>query len=264
MHLQILISSLNLKLADMDNKTKKFSDLVVINQVPSKLDGSVRKEVRENLQWIDIDQKGLSKSRNYALEISNAEIIYLTDDDVVIKDDINKTIIEGFQKNPEYDILAFDFEVVGKPNKFFATTEKEIGYFNSLRLSSVQLALKSEFIEKNELKFDELFGAGSKYSMGEENIFLFDALKKGAKIKYIPKDIIKLHKGESTWFRGFNEKFFFDRGASYWRMFGLIAPVLSLVFCIKKYKLYSKNISLVKAYLLTLKGMKDYYNTSKN
>jgi len=37
-----------------------------------------------NINWIDFDQIGLSKSRNLGIEKSNAEFLYLTDDDVII------------------------------------------------------------------------------------------------------------------------------------------------------------------------------------
>lgn len=258
MELQIIISSINRQPIDINSETIKYPNLIVINQIPNKLDLNINEENINGLRWINIDQKGLSKSRNHALEISEADIIYLTDDDIVLKENFREIVIKSFIDNPEIDILAFNIKGIEEEFKKEVTKEKKIGFLGSMKLSSVQLVYKQEFIKKNNIKFDELFGAGSKYTMGEENIFLFDALKKGAKIKFIPQTIAKLHIGKSTWFEGLNSKYLFDKGASFWRMFGWFAPVYSLTYCVRKRNEYKKYLSFFEAYRQTLYGMKDY------
>src|SRR5699024_3127908 len=161
----------------------------------------------------------------------------LADDDIELKSNFNEIIIKSFVENPEYDILAFDLERIGSTSRKNSSKEKEINVLTSMRLSSAQLTFKLDFLRENGITFDERFGAGSKYSMGEENILLLDALKKGANIKYIPKVIATLYMGNSTWFEGFNEKYLFDKGAIFWRMFGYFAPIYSLTYCIRKRKL---------------------------
>lgn len=258
MRLQVLMSSFENKIEEIHDTALAFNSLTVINQIPEKLnDKSIRKKIN-NVVWIDIDQKGLSKSRNLAISISEGEFIYLADDDIELKDDFEQIIYKSFLDNPNYDILAFDFERVNDSTKKKKIKAKDINYLTSMQLSSVQLVFKSNFFKKNKLYFDERFGAGAKYSMGEENIFLFDALKKNAKIKYIPKTIVKLHPGESTWFRGFNKEFFFDRGATYWRMFSIFAPAFSLVYCLRKRNLYKDNIGILTAFFHSIRGMKEF------
>jgi len=263
MKLQIFISSINRQPEYIASSTKKYSNLVVINQVPEKHDGKVTREFLDGIEWINIDQKGLSKSRNYALDNAQGDILYLTDDDIVLEEETEEIILESFLANPGYDILAFNIEGIEEEFKKEVTEEKEIGFLRSMKLSSVQLVIKSSFIKENELRFDELFGAGAKYTMGEENIFLFDALKKGAKIKFIPKTIAKLHIGDSTWFEGMNEKYLFDKGASFWRMFGRLAPFYSLTYCFRKKAEYKENLGFFEAYLQTLKGMRNYLKESR-
>lgn len=123
-----------------------------------------------------------------------------------------------------------------------------------MKLSSVQMIYRLDFLNKNELRFDELFG--------EENIMLFDALKNGTKIKVIPETIAKLHIGESTWFEGFNENYLFNRGATFKRMFGVLAPLYALTYCLRKYSKYKNNLSFVEAYRASLRGMKDFIKTT--
>lgn len=258
MDIQVFISTINKKVEEIAPDTLSYEKLIVINQKPKLLDDSYKVTYKDKTQWIDIDQKGLSKSRNYAMNMANAEAIYLTDDDIVLKNNFKEIITRSFQDNPRYDILAFNVKGIEEKFKEMVTYEKELNLVTSMKLSSVQIVFRLEFLRNNNIQFDERFGAGATYSMGEENILLFDAIKKGAKIKFIPETIADLHMGDSTWFQGFNEKYLFDKGATFWRMFGLLAPLYSLTYCLRKRKLYQENMGIIKAYVSTLKGMKSF------
>jgi len=258
MKLQVLISTINNNINQLDEKTRDYHDLVVLNQKPNNLNSKIEKTEVDNIQWINLDQKGLSKSRNYAIDFTKADLVYLTDDDIVLLPDFEEVVTRAFIENPECDILAFNIKGIEEQFKKEVTQEKKINYLTSMKLSSVQIVFKNSFLKENKLRFDELFGAGAKYQMGEENIILFDALKKGAKIKFIPETIANLHIGDSTWFEGINEKYLFDKGASFWRMFGFLAPFYSLTYCMRKINEYKENIGFIGAYRATLRGIRDY------
>lgn len=258
MKVEVFISTINGRITDIEENTLSYEELTIINQKPLKLNDTLEVTQKGHIKWVDIDQKGLSKSRNLAINMAKEDIIYLTDDDIVLKKNFYDIISKSFKDNPNYDILAFNVKGIEKEFKEMVTEEKELNLLSSMKLSSVQIVFKLDFIKSQNIQFDERFGAGAKYSMGEENILLFDALKKGAKIKYIPETIALLHLGESTWFEGFNEKYLFDKGANFWRMFGFFAPLYALTYCIRKRKLFQHNISLLKAYSSTLKGMKSF------
>ncbi|MRI84621.1 glycosyltransferase [Aerococcaceae bacterium WS4759] len=258
MNIQIIVSTINNSIENLDKSLLEFENLIVVNQKPNKEDNSVIRKSINNIEWVDIDQKGLSKSRNFGLLQANSELIYLTDDDVILGKDFKEIVISSFLKNNEADILAFQVNGINKKYKNYPEKKLRIGYLKSLKLSSVQLVIKTEFIKKNNLLYDELFGAGSLYKMGEENIFLFDSLKKKANIKYIPLEIAQVYIGDSSWFSGYDEKYFFDRGAIFFRMFGSVAYLYSFIFCFRKKKLYKDNFSLFKAYKRALEGIKHY------
>lgn len=265
MDIEIIISTMNNNIDNFDIKQLNLHKVTIINQIPDRCDNKSEEFNIGNIKWINVDQKGLSKSRNLALEITSSDYIYLTDDDVVLNDKFKETVIDSIESNPAVDILAFQVSGIERKFKEYSSEEIDINYINSMKLSSVQLVMKSDFIKKNNLYYDELFGTGSKYRMGEENIFLFDALKKSAKIKYIPREIAKVHLGESSWFNGFNEKYFFDRGAVFYRMFeNHLARLYCILFCLRKYKLYSNEINFIKAYKQMIKGMKDIENVKKS
>lgn len=263
MSIEVIVSTINNELNSLDCSLTEYNNITVINQTPNLLNNKMEESIVNGIKWIDIDQRGLSKSRNYAINISTSEYIYLADDDIILNSKFNLIVKEAFKKYPQADIIAFQVNGIDKEFKNYPLKEFKINYRNSMKISSVQLVMKASFIKKKNLKYDELFGTGSRYAMGEENIFLLDALKKNAKIIYIPEEISKVHIGDSSWFKGFTEEYFFNRGASYWRMFGIFSPVVVLLFCWRKRELFENNISFAEAFISSLKGIKDYVTYSK-
>ena len=60
---------------------------------------------------------------------------------------------------------------------------------------------------------------------------------------------------ESTWFQGYNEKFFVDRGVLYHFLYGALAKLFSLRFLFAHKKEMCKDIPVTKAYQLMKKGI---------
>ncbi|MGI9533099.1 hypothetical protein, partial [Lutimonas sp.] len=125
-----------------------------------------------------------------------------------------------------------------------------------MKVSSVEIAFRSDSILKNNLKFDEKFGLGSTFPTGEEAIFLSDALKKGLKIKYVPIPIVQHPKESSGYNYTNNYSLIMGKGAMLCRIFGWKAYVISIAFALKKYKLSS--ISLIKFIQIMFEGISSY------
>ena len=95
--------------------------------------------------------------------------------------------------------------------------------------------------------------------MGEENIFLFDCLKSGLKIYYEPQVIAKLHMNESTWFSGYNKKYFLDRGAVSRKLYGDITGLfMILAFSVKNYKKYRNDMSVLNGLKYMIFGYREF------
>lgn len=137
-----------------------------------------------------------------------------------------------------------------------------MNFFSSMRVSSVEIAMRRDRIVAQNIYFNENFGSGAKYQMGEENIFLFNCLKKNLKLFYIPKIIAGVWMGDSTWFKGFNSKYFIDRGATYYEMFGSLAPLMILQFIFRKRKLI-QNLSIYQAFRYSFDGMLEWRNNRR-
>lgn len=247
MKVEVLISTMNQEdIYSLMSKMNIQTDAVVINQCEKN--GYEEIEYKgKKIRIFNCAERGLSKSRNKAIKESKADICIIADDDMTYVDNYEKLIINGYLENKVADILAF--YVADSNSKNMMRKKFKINYLTSMKLKSVQLTFKRNSICEKKVFFDNDFGTGTENYMGEENIFLFDCIKKKIKVYYIPSTIAKLNDdSESTWFEGYNRKYFNIKGKAYYRMSKKIFPLLVLQFAIRKRNIYKKeNISLFNA-----------------
>jgi hypothetical protein len=123
-----------------------------------------------------------------------------------------------------------------------------------MKLSSVHLTFRKDRLTKANISFDENFGAGTKFYMGEENIFLADCLRKGLVVYYVPINIARLRDSNSTWFSGYNKAYFQIKGKVFRRMSTTLFVPFILQFAIRKRGMYKKDISTYGVVQNMLKG----------
>lgn len=252
MNLQVLISTMNKKNINELNIEKKniMTNCLIINQT----DENGEFVDNQNIM-INYKEKGLSKSRNRAIENASGDICIVSDDDVEYIPGFENIILNEFKKNPNSDIITFQIKTPEDESfKKYQNFEFDHNKRSILKVSSIEVAFKLNSIKEKNIKFDELFGLGSEYINGEENIFLMDCLNRGLKIKYVPK-IIAIHDKESSG-KILNEKAIFSKGALFYRLFGVKSIILDFIFVIKKFKII--NFNLGQAIILIYKGLFDY------
>ncbi len=277
MELQVLLSAMNLKNESYVDSLNITSDAVVVNQLSDQspyadtirdsegnVTGilSVERIQRENVNgepqevvFIESSERGLSRSRNMAIKAARADICILCDNDVEYVENYDRIILKAFEKYKDADVLVFYIKRKEKPVPNF-DHEKRMGYYSVLKIFSPEIAFRRENIE--DVPFNTLFGAGAKYPMGEENIFLYDCLRKGKKIYYLPVKIAELREEESTWFKGYDKDFFVARGANYTAMSKPFSLALILQFALRKRSLYKDETSLVNAVKFMFEGRRRY------
>lgn len=256
--IEVLVSTMRQINYDLIKRMNIKTNAVVVNQTKEKI---INKIDNQNIVWVDVNEKGLSKSRNLALEKSKAKYGLIADDDLIYVNDYENIILTEFEKNPNADIIAFQVEGIEEKHKDYSSKEKRINYLSSMKISSVELALNLNKIKEKGIKFNEQFGSGAQYFLGEENIFLFDCLRKGLNIYYVPKKIANLHLGDSTWFRGYNKDFFISRGANYAAMSKFWSLLLILQFSIRKRSLYKEEMSFLGSFKNMKAGRKEYLDS---
>lgn len=260
MTLQVLLSAMHLADESYLDTLHVVSDAVVINQCDRTVRRDVSRSVAgrtQHVRYIESTQRGLSVSRNMAIRNAQADICILCDNDVEYVDGYEEMILSAFEENPEADLIVFYIRRKEKPQPNYPK-KRWMNYLSVLKIFSPEIAFLRKSVEG--IGFNESFGAGSgKYLMGEENIFLYDCLKAGKKILYMPVMIATLREEESTWFHGYDKAFFVSRGAGYAAMSRFFSYVLIWQFALRKRSLYKDSMGLFSALKYMLQGRGDYY-----
>lgn len=260
MKCDVLISTMNKEnYLDLLKYMNINNNCTIINQMTKQQKNYQKEDKQKNIKYICCNDRGLSKSRNMAIKNSTGDICIIADDDMFYVNDYEKIIREAYIQNSDADIIAFIVDNENKNKRKKILKKGKIGFLKSMKLQSVQITLKKSSIEKNNIKFDEKFGAGSIYPWGEENIFLFDCLRKKLKIYYVPIKIATLYDtNESTWSRENNEKHFENQGVIYYRMSKKIYLLLILQFAVRKRKIYKKEMSFLSVITSMINGVRKY------
>ena len=113
------------------------------------------------------------------------------------------------------------------------------------------------YLQNTNVGFSLLFGGGARYSNGEDSLFLRDCLRQGLKIMASPEVVGEEKERESTWFHGYNDKFFKDRGVLYHFLYGRMAIPFSLRFLWAHKEEMCGEIGWKKAYALMMEGIRE-------
>ncbi|MCR5746168.1 MAG: glycosyltransferase family 2 protein [Lachnospiraceae bacterium] len=234
------------------------TNTVVIDQCDRINEYAVKKDIKEGKITVNVTEstdRGLSKSRNLALTKATDDICIFCDNDIRYEDDAKDIVTAAFERYPEAGVICFFIE---RPERQAPIKDKEgiMSKKDMMRIFSPEIAVRRSGL--GDLRFDEDFGAGARYSMGEENIFLFEAKRRGIECIYVPVKIAKTIPNESSWFKGYGSGFFFDRGAGYEAMDKAIWYPLAWQFLLRKRGLYLKDISMLNAYKAMCDGRRDY------
>ena len=254
MTLEILISCMHQTDLSIIRDSKVFSDALIINQC-DRNEMLEDKSSGHTIRMISTTERGLSKSRNLAIQNATGDICLLCDDDEEFLADYERKICHAFEMLPDADVIAFN--IVNQPCRLKKRTQR-LFYLDLLKIKSWQIAFRRTSILARGVCFDPLMGAGSGNGAQEENKFLTDCLKAGLKIYYVPYEIASVAQTESTWFHGFTEQFFYDRGGTTRYFMGTFLSVLYAVYYLTaKYPEYKNDISFIKASRALIRGLCD-------
>ena len=263
MRLEVLISTMHQCDHTILDKMHVDSDAVVINQCDRESQERFEYKGHE-VYWINSTQRGLSKSRNMALQAATADICVISDDDMEYRDGYADMIRSAFAERPEADMLRFQVKGIERVYKAYASKPGKVNYLNSMKTSSVEIAFRRNAVIQHGLYFDEMIGAGTSFLMGEENAFLYECLRKKLQVYYLPQIIADLHLGNSSWFSGYTVKYFVGRGAAFAAMDKHLAGFFIWQFAIRKYKKYKNECAPFKAIRLMYQGKKQYLEQKKS
>lgn len=206
------------------------------------------------IRWFSLCEKGVGLNRNTILMRSDADVCVFADDDMVFYDGYEKTVEELFQQYPRADILLLNLDEE-KQTRHKNTKAVKINRWNYGKYGAARFVIRRQAVHMAGISFSLLFGGGAPFGSGEDSIFLHDCIKHGLNVLAVPVSIARLTADRpSTWFGGYTDKLFFDKGVFFGVLYGRYGKWVALYQCIKHGAGRFKEYGWRRAYTQMLKG----------
>lgn len=199
-------------------------DCVVVNQCDinktEEYEYVNNKGEKRLVRFISTTERGLSRSRNMAIDNAPEDAICMVcDDDELIEDDAEEKILKAYESIPSCSVATFSL-IRKDTSRKYPENVYQIGFRKALKVSSHQITFKRSFIVKAGIRFDEKMGSGTGNGGGEENKFILDCLRNKLKVYYFPNTIATILPSDSKWFSGYDKKFLYNNGWASRHMMG--------------------------------------------
>lgn len=231
MRLQVLVATVGRKDLSLAEKMNIRCDAVIANQ--DHRDETVcDRTPYGRVTMITTATRGVGRNRNVALAAADGDILLLADDDVVYADDMPAQVTAAFAAHPRADVLLFGMDIL----KDGTVTERRqeawhrLHVWNAMRYGTYRIALRRSALDAAGITFHESFGGGCPFSAGEDSLFIKSCLDAGLKLYAHPYVLGTCCKDTSTWFVGYNEKYFYDKGVLVRHLFPRTAYLMALYF----------------------------------
>lgn len=210
---QLIVSTMNQHDDSLIEKMNIHSDAIIINQA-DRVGYHEVKQDSGTVKWYHFNERGIGLSRNSGMMRADADIIQFADDDMVFSETYSQDVIEEYRKHPEADVILFSNRCLNKDrmpypvDRFGRVRRKEAVNFGGARITA-----RREKLLYNNITFSLLFGGGARYGAGEDTTFIQDCIKAGLKVYKSPVIVSTMKQDTSSWFTGFNKKYYVDKGA---------------------------------------------------
>jgi len=170
--------------------------VLVINQTSRD---NILESSQSNIRVVNSFETGLSKSRNLALQHTDADIAMFSDDDTEYLAGALQTLQDAYLSYPEAAMISFQY--LRENGELYKRYQKDSGYQNSKlhkqSLSSIEISIKPKLIKSHGITFNTCFGLGERFVCGEEQVFKDDVIKKNLKVAYVAKPVV-IHRGKTS------------------------------------------------------------------
>ena len=217
------------------NRAKNIKFLTSVNNlvVVQNPDSISLPNFPAEVQIVELHNRGVAKSRNAAIAYTETEYLLFGDDDIEFNETGITSAVNFLNTNPGISVLLMQaVDETGKLRKNYPTKSHQLKLTNSAKAGTYEMMIRVSDVKAAGIKFDENFGAGVPNYLGDEYIFIADALRSGLKGVFAPI-LIAIHPTESS---GNLKKLKTDRSARakvFSRVFGIWSPVMRALFLAK-------------------------------
>ena len=247
MKVQVLASVMNEEPLALIRRMRLDSDAVIINQC-DRLGAEEILHGEHKIRFYSFPERGVGRSRNEAILRAEGDICLFSDADMVYEPGYAEAIEAEFRRRQDADMILFNVTVEEARRTYHITRRKRVRWYNCGRYGAVSFAVRRDSLLSSGVMFSLLFGGGAKYGSGEDSIFLKEFMSKGFSVYTAPVTIGREAGGESTWFSGYHEKFFRDKGVLYRHLYGRLAKAMALRFLLAHRGRLCAEASLWQAY----------------
>lgn len=193
--------------------------------------GSAEITERSDVTRRDLQGVGLSLSRNAALDHASGALLVFADDDMTLSVEGIMALARVFEEDPALDFAA-GWRSDRLPRAGRRGRVHRLHHFNSGRIAAPELMVRRSAVIAAGIRFDPDFGLGAKHGLGEEYVFVTDALKAGLQGRSFAV-VIGAHPHESTGDDWRARGLMNARIAVLTRVFGRSAALVRLVYAVR-------------------------------
>jgi glycosyltransferase involved in cell wall biosynthesis len=165
--------------------------------------------------------RGVSKARNAMADLASGDLITFADDDVRFPDDFAKEVLAAFAQYPQADAIRFDLVSENKERPLpLARKEGRLHFHDVSMFGAIAYFIKTDFLKKKGLRFDENCGPGTPIIHGEDSLFIHTLFQQGAKVYAKDKILVSVGQWTSTWYQVNEEQEIVADGYLYRNMVG--------------------------------------------
>ena len=250
-----VVSALNENPKTLAERMHLGCDAVIVNQC-----GEDRRDeysyAGHRIRVVNAAERGVGRSRNQGMLLCDAPIMLFGDEDIVYEDGYAEAVIRACHEHPEADVLLFNVEQSKGRETYRNQDYARVRFYSCGRYPAYSIAIRTARQQEAGVWFSLLFGGGAKYMAGEDSLFLMDCLRRGLRLYRINICLGKETARESTWFEGYTDRFFRDRGRLYRHLYGAAAPVIGLFYLIRRRREWLSDRPFKEGWRLLREGMR--------
>jgi glycosyltransferase involved in cell wall biosynthesis len=173
--LTVCYSSLLSRVGDIEPPQDPEVEVLVLVQG----EGDLPEEVRPGTRLVRLDDMGVARSRNAAIDLASRRYLLFCDDDVRVDLAGVAEGIARLQRTGAAVALGRGITPDGDFRKQYADDGTPLTLFNTARAATYEMLIDVEQVRAHGIRFDPRFGAGAPYYLGDEYVFIADALRAG-------------------------------------------------------------------------------------
>lgn len=228
--IEFVIATVGQETLDFVNNMNITAPAIITNQC-----GRYQIIQNGNTVMVCTPTRGVGINRNIGINLTDAEYAFIVDDDMVFYDNAMDILNKAIETHPDADVIIFGFDYV-KDTEFIRKRmqkSERIKLYNCLNYGICCALIRVSSIRQKNISFTSLFGGGCLYGSGEDSLFYLECVRKKLNV-YTCADSVGMNLyRESTWFKGYNDRFFYDKGAWIACAFPKVKHIVKWYFAIR-------------------------------